>query len=280
MCAAALVVCATMSFSQIPNPGFENWATDVDGNNNPVSWETINSFPIVSVEPVTPGHGGTYAMKVKTVDLTVVTLGFAIAQAPYTFAETPTKFSAWVKSTLMPGDTALIIVALMRGDSVIAATDSCTFKIDSSYAQFTYLEFPIAVISSLIPDSLYVMVATGLGASQVGTELIVDDIAFIFGNPTSVSKEPILPDLFRLAQNYPNPFNPSTEISFDLPESGITTLEVYDLLGRQVATLVSGFLSAGTHTRTLNAEHLPSGVYVYQLRSGSFQATRRLMVVK
>ena len=281
MCAAALVVCATISFSQIPNPGFENWATDDDGNNNPVGWETTNSSPTVSVEPVTPAYGGTYAMKVKTFELsTIIIPGIAIAQAPYTFVQTPTKFSAWVKSTIMPGDTAIIIIALMKGDTVIAATDSCTFRIDSSYANFTYLEFPIGVVSDKIPDSLYVMVASGLGDSQVGTELIVDDIAFIFDNPTSVSEESNLPGSFRLAQNHPNPFNPTTKISFDLPESGITTLEVYDLLGRLVATLVSGFLSAGTHSRVLNAEHLPSGVYVYQLRSGGLQATRRLVLVK
>ena len=280
--AAAVVVCATMSFSQIPNPGFENWATDVDGNNNPVSWETTNSNPVVSVEQVTPGHGGTYAMKVKTVDLTVVIMpGMAMTQAPYAFVQTPTKFSAWVKSTIMPGDTAIIIIALMKGDVVIAATDSCTFKIDSSYANFTYLEFPIGVVSSEIPDSLYIMVATSLTQNpQLGTELIVDDMAFIFDNPTSVPDEPKLPVSFNLAQNYPNPFNPSTKISFDLPEPGITTLAVYDLLGRQVASLVSGFLSAGTHSRIFNAERLPSGVYVYQLRSGSLQATKTLVLVR
>ncbi|HEX9613985.1 MAG TPA: hypothetical protein VGA55_00680, partial [Bacteroidota bacterium] len=215
--AAAIVVCANVCLSQIPNSGFENWATDGDGNNNPVDWETTNSSPTVSVEPFTPAHGGTYAIKVKTVDLTVVTLpGIAITQAPYAFTQTPTKFSAWVKSTLMPGDTAIIIVALMKGDTVIAATDSCTFRIDSSYANFTYLEFPIGVVSDKIPDSLYVMVASGLGDSQVGTELIVDDLAFIFG-PTTAPNEPNLPASFSLAQNYPNPFNPTTTIEFTVP---------------------------------------------------------------
>src|SRR3990172_8420610 len=140
---------------------------------------SVGRPPMVIVEPVTPGHQGTYAMKVKTLDLGFLTLpGVAIMQAAYNFAQTPTKFGAWVRSTIMTGDTAFIIVALMKGDTVIAATDSCTFKIDSSYSQYTYLEFPIAVVSGSTPDSLYVMVASGLGTnSQVGTELIVDDIA-------------------------------------------------------------------------------------------------------
>lgn len=281
-CVAALVVCTSMSFSQIPNSGFENWVTDLDGNYNPVGWETTNSFPTVSVDTVSPGHGGAFAIRVRSIDLSVAILpGVAFVEAQYAFSQTPAKFSAWVKATIMPGDTAFIIMALMKGDTVIAATDSCTFKIGSSYSQYEYFEFPIAVLSDKIPDSLYIMVATSLtGNPQAGTELIVDDIAFIFNNPTGVSREPILPDLFRLAQNYPNPFNPSTKIVFDLPEGGMTTLIVYDLLGREIATLVSGVLTAGTHTRLFNADHLPSGMYVYQLRSGTLQATRKLTLMK
>lgn len=280
-CAAVFVVCTSVCLSQIPNAGFENWTTDVDGNNNPDGWLTLNNSPSVCVEPATPSHGGSLAMKVKTLDLTVTTIpGIAFVETAYAFSETPKKFGAWVKSTIMTGDTAIIIIVLMKGETPVATTDSCTFKIGTSYGSFTYLEFPIGVVSGEIPDSLYIMVASGLGSSQVGTEIIVDDMAFIFDPATSIAAEPALPLSFSLGQNFPNPFNPSTKISFDIPESGMTTLAVYDLLGRQVAVLASGFLPAGTHARVFNAEHLPSGVYVYLLRSGSFQATKRLMVVK
>jgi len=276
------VVLSSLSLAQIPNSGFESWAADPDTNYNPVGWETSNGYPMVSVEPVTPGHQGTYAMKVKTLDLGFLTLpGVAIMQAAYNFAQTPTKFGAWVRSTIMTGDTAFIIVALMKGDTVIAATDSCTFKIDSSYSQYTYLEFPIAVVSGSTPDSLYVMVASGLGTnSQVGTELIVDDIAFTNEGPVNVLTERGLPEAFLLDQNYPNPFNPETEIGFTLQVSGFTSLRVYDLLGREAAVLVDEELPAGRHRAIWNAAGSPSGIYFLRLESGGLVETRKMVLVR
>jgi len=283
------VVLSSLSLAQIPNSGFESWAADPDTNYNPVGWETSNGYPMVSVEPVTPGHQGTYAMKVKTLDLGFLTLpGVAIMQAAYNFAQTPTKFGAWVRSTIMTGDTAFIIVALMKGDTVIAATDSCTFKIDSSYSQYTYLEFPIAVVSGSTPDSLYVMVASGLGTnSQAGTELIVDDIAFTNEGPVNVLTERGLPEAFLLDQNYPNPFNPETEIRFQVPEiRGQTSevrnvkLAVYDLLGRVAAVLVDETLPAGRHRAIWNAAGSPSGIYFLRLESGGLVETRKMVLVR
>ncbi|TVR13087.1 MAG: T9SS C-terminal target domain-containing protein [Balneolaceae bacterium] len=89
-----------------------------------------------------------------------------------------------------------------------------------------------------------------------------------------------LPTQITLSQNYPNPFNPSTVISFELPESNTVTLEVFDMVGRQVATLVSGSLQAGTHQVTFDAAGLSSGVYLYRLTAGSTVLSRRLTVLK
>jgi len=85
---------------------------------------------------------------------------------------------------------------------------------------------------------------------------------------------------FQLDQNYPNPFNPSTTITFDLPRAGFTTLKVYDLLGNEVRTLLSGELAAGVHQSRFEGTGLSSGVYFYRLRSGSFTQTRRLILSK
>jgi len=85
---------------------------------------------------------------------------------------------------------------------------------------------------------------------------------------------------FTLAQNYPNPFNPTTEIQFTLGRNGYTTLRVYDLLGREVATLVDRTLSAGTYKVIFRAIDLPSGTYVYQLKSADQTLTRKMMLVK
>jgi hypothetical protein len=84
-----------------------------------------------------------------------------------------------------------------------------------------------------------------------------------------------------LNQNYPNPFNPTTTISFTLAQDGFTTLKIYNVLGKEVATLVNGEMKAGvTNTVTFNASKLSSGVYFYQLDAGSFSETKKLMLLK
>ncbi len=99
---------------------------------------------------------------------------------------------------------------------------------------------------------------------------------------TLVSEEPEqdLPVTYALAQNYPNPFNPSTNIQFELPESGNVELLVFDILGRQVATLVDDRMEAGYHEIRFNARNLASGVYLYQLRAGGTVLTKKLTLIK
>ncbi len=97
----------------------------------------------------------------------------------------------------------------------------------------------------------------------------------------------IIPNRFALEQNYPNPFNPSTRIEFRIPARpagganfGFVSLKVFDLLGREVATLVNETKPAGTYDATFNANNLSSGVYFYRLQSGSYVETKRMMLVK
>ncbi|MFZ1081087.1 MAG: PQQ-dependent sugar dehydrogenase [Candidatus Kryptoniota bacterium] len=87
-------------------------------------------------------------------------------------------------------------------------------------------------------------------------------------------------DEFGLSQNYPNPFNPSTLISYRLPSNGFITLKVYDLLGREVETLVSKYEYAGQHVVSLDGSHLATGVYFYQLKSEAHVSTKKLLLVK
>ncbi|AXJ00062.1 Por secretion system C-terminal sorting domain-containing protein [Cyclonatronum proteinivorum] len=83
-----------------------------------------------------------------------------------------------------------------------------------------------------------------------------------------------------LNQNYPNPFNPTTQIQFTLPVSDQVRLEVYNLMGQRVATLINDTVSAGTHTVTFDAGSLASGMYLYRLQSGSVNLTRKMMLVR
>lgn len=97
---------------------------------------------------------------------------------------------------------------------------------------------------------------------------------------TSVQEGTGTPDSYSLSQNYPNPFNPSTAISYKLSANSYVTLKVYDVLGREVATLVDEKQNAGTHVVSFNASRLPSGVYFYRLNAGTFTATRKMLMIK
>ncbi|MBI2429831.1 MAG: T9SS type A sorting domain-containing protein [Ignavibacteriales bacterium] len=89
-----------------------------------------------------------------------------------------------------------------------------------------------------------------------------------------------LPAAFILEQNFPNPFNPSTDIRFSLSKNGFTSLKIFDLIGREVTTLMEQQLSSGTYQVTFNAEKFASGIYIYRLQSGSIRETKRMMLVK
>lgn len=93
------------------------------------------------------------------------------------------------------------------------------------------------------------------------------------------------PSQFSLSPNFPNPFNPETEISFALPMAASVTLRIYDILGREVATLVDGSKESGYHTVTCDGRdsggrEVPSGIYFYHLVSGQFSDTKRMVLLK
>ncbi|MGB5892684.1 MAG: T9SS type A sorting domain-containing protein, partial [Ignavibacteriaceae bacterium] len=77
-----------------------------------------------------------------------------------------------------------------------------------------------------------------------------------------------------------NPFNPSTTISFNLPESGKVTLKIYNIIGKEIKTLVEGYREAGIHTFNFNAEGYPSGMYLYSLSTNGFTETKKMLFMK
>ena len=97
---------------------------------------------------------------------------------------------------------------------------------------------------------------------------------------TGIATPVKVPMTFTVNQNYPNPFNPTTVISYQLSDVGHVTLKVYDILGREVATLVDGQQSAGPHLATFDAKGLPSGVYFYRLTAGNLVETRKMELLK
>ncbi|HUI28860.1 MAG TPA: T9SS type A sorting domain-containing protein [Candidatus Acidoferrales bacterium] len=141
----------------------------------------------------------------------------------------------------------------------------------------------------------YLDTAWSLGAVEAGFE-IWQNGAGLTSDSFSVDTETVTevdgpvdirPSGFRLEQNYPNPFNPSTVINYQLAMNSQVTLKVYDVLGREVETLLSEPQTVGSHSVTFNATNLPSGVYFYRLQvvdpvrgTGSYTATKRLLLLK
>ncbi|UCC45313.1 MAG: T9SS type A sorting domain-containing protein, partial [Candidatus Zixiibacteriota bacterium] len=112
-------------------------------------------------------------------------------------------------------------------------------------------------------------------------EAVVSDLNHRSWTPRVVSAaNSNLPKQYSLAQNYPNPFNPTTEVRFSLPQAADVRLQVFNVAGRLVATLVDGKLSAGHHTATWHASEAASGVYFYRLQAGDYVASRKMMLLK
>jgi hypothetical protein len=101
-----------------------------------------------------------------------------------------------------------------------------------------------------------------------------------YGHPVSVKQTDVNNKYFRLYQNFPNPFNPSTTIQYELSVSGEIELGLYNPLGQKVLTLFKGFQSFGFHSFEFQAEGLSSGVYIYELRSGSFGERKKLLILR
>lgn len=89
-----------------------------------------------------------------------------------------------------------------------------------------------------------------------------------------------IPTVFDLKQNFPNPFNPSTNIQYDIPKDVHVSIKIYDMIGREMAVLVNDFRNAGRHIVAYNGSYLASGIYFYKIKAGSFEQTRRMVLVK
>ncbi len=109
--------------------------------------------------------------------------------------------------------------------------------------------------------------------------------SFNTGNVTEVAGDPIVPSEFSLSQNYPNPFNPTTRIKFTLPQNSFVTIKIYDMLGREIKTLINQEMTAGSYSIDWNAENnlgsnVSSGMYIYRITAGSFVATKKMVLIK
>jgi hypothetical protein len=96
----------------------------------------------------------------------------------------------------------------------------------------------------------------------------------------SVKEIPGNPQTYSLEQNFPNPFNPSTKIRFSIPEQGLVTLKVFNLLGEEVATLINTEMTTGTYEADFRGTEISSGIYFYTLTADNFISTKKMILLK
>lgn len=178
--------------------------------------------------------------------------------------------------SIAAGDTAFIEISpdaqtwyALNKFSNIQYTDQqwATFSLSGqSYCDSCYLRLRFQT-DDISEDYIY-----GWAINRI--RLIADSAAVGIVSPENLVYR------YRLSPNYPNPFNPGTTISFELQEEVFTTIRIYNLKGQLVQTLVNQKLPAGRHQRIWNADNLPSGIYFYQINAGSFQQTRKCILLK
>ncbi|HAP36871.1 MAG TPA: hypothetical protein DCQ28_13415 [Bacteroidetes bacterium] len=117
-------------------------------------------------------------------------------------------------------------------------------------------------------------------SKELGIGNGIDFIKLTKNTTTSVANNVVRPTDFRLEQNYPNPFNPTTKITYAIQSSANVSLTVYDLLGKQIATVVNKKQESGNYSVYFDASNVPSGVYYYELRAGNFIETKKMIVLK
>jgi hypothetical protein len=158
-----------------------------------------------------------------------------------------------------------------------AFADYCLTDLDGSY-----------IISNIDAGS-YTMVSSLASFQDAQKTLTVDylnnstlnvDVSLTPNSTTGINDNVATINGYALNQNYPNPFNPSTIISYQIPQNSFVTLKVYNILGKEVATLVNEQQIAGKYNFNFKASNLASGIYIYKLTAGSFTSVKKLTLLK
>ena len=188
--------------------------------------------------------------------------------------------------TLTRGAASCNIIANVGGSGDnfrnTVLNDSATTPIASGTAPFTGTFIPSSPLSSLngVPvNGSWVLTITDNATGDTGL-LKAWCIQVTYQSLVGGIQTIEIPNYFSLAQNYPNPFNPTTSIKYSVPTAVNVSLKIYDLLGKEVATLVNEMKQPGFHTADFNASNLASGIYFYRIDAGEFTSVKKMMLVK
>ncbi|MBK7629199.1 MAG: T9SS type A sorting domain-containing protein, partial [Ignavibacteriales bacterium] len=161
--------------------------------------------------------------------------------------------------------------------------DNLGIPFDGAKAPFSGVFIPHNSLSSFTSSSVSGEWILNIVDHKSGDDGILQNWGLLISESTLVGVEEekdMYPEVFYLSQNHPNPFNPSTTIKWQQPETNIVTLKIYDVLGRELTTLINEELTAGNHETVFNASRLSSGVYFYQLQAGDFVQTKKMVLLR
>lgn len=218
------------------------------------------------------------------VDITVDPQNHAIAYVAFSGYGTPHLYKttnyggSWVNiGSLLPDvPTSAVAIDPMLPNHIYVGNDIGVYLTTNNGANWIEFmtgmpEASIVMDLSIVPGNRKIRAAThGNGGYERP----------LFGNPSNVVNNNIMPDEYKLEQNYPNPFNSMTNIKFQMLNKGMVTVKVFDVVGREVAILVNKELEAGSYEVRFDAGGLTSGVYFYQMKAGGFTDTKSMVVLK
>ncbi len=183
---------------------------------------------------------------------TLINVPLPLPYSPFVNAHTENNNNGYTNWTNVDSITGTYSLWLCDGD----------WTLDTPYIPGLLQPQPQTVTISEMPDSARV-------------------VNFIYVDPSGIADpNQSIPSKFTLLQNYPNPFNAQTTIGYGLPQEALTTIEIFDLLGRKIVTLLNEEQQSGYYQITWNAGDRPSGVYFYRITAGNFVETRRMLLIK
>jgi hypothetical protein len=273
--------------AQIPNGGFESWT-----DSEPDDWFTTNEPPeFVGLIPFTPAHSGNFAIRGEVLNF----LGYPFPpqllanegnMSGFPISANYTGISGWYQLHDTAPGNVLYISAIMlyadASDTIAVGAGTCLLgESSSAYQYFSADIYHTPVLPEPNRCQIIVTLAdTATGFPAIGAWYVLDELELYTGIGISYDHPENTPGIFTLGANYPNPFNPVTMIPFTLDRAGTVRLQVYDISGKLLTTLIEQWLPAGKHQVPWYAASVAAGVYFCRLSDGRRERTRKMVLIK
>jgi hypothetical protein len=275
----------------IPNAGLESWS-----GNTPDGWSVPTNIPLAGIEPViksAEAYSDSWAARGIVIDVfgtpaTPVLYTGTISNPLFPVAANHSLFTCFYKYFPVGGDALLIEIEFLNLN--ISGGGYANIEITAENSS-VYNRFDAPIVydpgnptgwqATHANITITIKPPTG-GIPHAGTWFLVDHFMFDNLPITAIqqSETETIPEKFGLEQNYPNPFNPSTNISFSIPIETFVNLEVFNVQGELVATLVDEQLAAGTYSTNWTAENVSSGMYFYFLKANEIVLSKKMLLIK